>query len=450
MVYVRYLPQREGAMHLATLDTAWVCKGATNGNHEDVLFPVPQFSKNAVYDLDWSPDKQRILFACGNDQFPNLTRDGDIFEYNLKSGAITNRTNNWELWSNHCAYSPDGREFAYSHYANFVSALPTDIFIQHTDGNNQQVTYQQQHPGSYPFCTLTGFTGSKVLYRRGLFYDNSLFEKGADGEQRIFNVPGFGGIALDGRLYAATGLDNSIYLFTRDATMGSIRVAGINDFAVDNDYNVGNNLNTHLNWLGRQRVKIKWSTGDTTFAISVRPGRTTTYYCTVTDNNKQYTDTIKVKVVAANRPVITKTCFTLTAPHSSGGYQWLLDGAPIAGATDSTYTPEAGGNYSVSLKNAKGVATLSQPISVTASEADSLNALNSKIQILPDPSSSIVRIVSPTAVNVSVINEQGKIMLQKKGTTEISMGNLPDGKYSIMLYDDNCLKLKTRKIILQR
>ncbi len=436
-------------MRNATLDTAWICRGATNGNHEEILFPVPQFNKNAIYDLDWTADKQRILFAIGNDQFPNITRDGDIFEYNIKTNTITNRTNNWELWSNHCTYAPDGREFAYSHYANFTTALPTDIFTQRNDGNNQQITHTQQHINTYPFCTLTDFTGDKVIYRRGQYYDNSLFEKGAGSEQQIFNVQGFGGIHLNDQLFAATDLANSIYIFTRTATVGSIHIAGIKDFAVDNGYNFDNNLNTRLNWLGKQKVKIVWSTGDTTFAIKVHPTANTTYYCTITDNGKQYKDTIKVKITTSEKPVITKKCFSLTT-STYRSYQWLLNRKPISGATDSAYTPEAGGAYSVVVKNSAGSELTSYETNISSVEADSLNALNNKVQLLPDPNTSVVKIDAPFPVNMAVINAQGKIVEQQKDARTIDMSELPGGSYTILLYDNNCLKLKTRKMIMRR
>lgn len=449
MIYVRYRTPKENAMRNAALDTAWICRGATNGNHEQVLFSVPQFNKNAIYDLDWTVDKQRILFAVGNDQFPTITRDGDIFEYNVTTNTIVNRTNNWELWSNHCTYSPDGKEIAYSHYANFTTALPTDIFIQHADGNSQQITHTQQHINTYPFCTLTDFTGDKVIYRRGQYYDNSLFEKGTGTEQQIFKVQGFGGIHLNNQLYAATDLENSIYIFTRTATVGSIRIASIKDFAVDNSYNYDNNLNTRLNWLGKQKVKVMWSTGDTTLTINVHPTTNTTYYCTVTDNGKAYRDTIKVRVATSEKPIITKKCFSLTTTHYTS-YQWLLNGKTITGATDSSYTPEAGGNYAVTVINADGGLLTSMDTYVSAVEADSVNAINNKVQLLPDPNTSVVKIEAPFMVNMAVINAQGKIVDQKKDAREIDMSSLPGGSYTILLYDNNCLKLKTRKMIMRR
>src|SRR5579872_4836764 len=48
---------------------------------------------------------------------------------------------------------------------------------------------------------------------------------------------------------------------------------------------------------------------------------------------------------------------------SAVSYQWMLDGAPIANATSSTYTVTAvgatdGGDYSVVLTNAAGSATM--------------------------------------------------------------------------------------------
>ena len=449
MIYVRYRSPAENAMRKGMLDTAWICRGATNGLKEDVLFTVPQYNKNAIYDLDWSADKKRILFAAGNDQYPNMTKDGDIFEYNIETGDIVNRTNNWELWSNHCRYSPDGREFAYSHYANFVASIPTDIFIQHPDGMNQQITSAMQHINSMPFCTLTDFTGERVIYRRGQYYDNAVFEKGHEGEKLISKLQGFGGIVLDDRLYAATDLENNIVLFTVDGKIGSTRVSAIRNFAVDNNYNYDNNLNTHLNWLGKIWAKTNWSTGDTGFSIRVRPTTNTTYRCSVQDGDTIRTSQVKVNVTTSTKPIISKKCLTL---YCSGftDYQWQLNGQAITGATDSSFTPETGGNYTVTGRKKGDAVVSSGEMQISSVEAASLSGLHNRVQILPDPTSSIVKIVSPSPINMSVINEQGRIVTQQNNAKEFDMSALPDGSYSIMLYDDDCLKLKTRKIVLRK
>ncbi len=443
MIYVRYRQQRVGSMHDASLDSAWICRSTVDGRKEEPIFLVPQFSKNAIYDLDWSADKQRILYAWGNDAYPTLTRDGDIFEYDQSTGKHTNLTRNYELWNNHCRYGPDSKSFAYSHYANFWYSRPTDIYIK-TDNDNVQQTNNFRHAEGWQYCTLTDYTGDQLLYRRGEFSENKLFVKKLTGEDLLLNRPGYGGVRLGSNFYAATDTTNNILLFTESEIAGSIRLSGINNFGNDDRYNFGQDCNTRLNWLGKQPVKIEWSTGDTTFAIQVQPRKNTTYQCTITANGNKYTYSVKVKT-GKTRPTIVKNCFTLSVAGFSA-YQWLMNNTPLAGATDSSYTPQSGGVYAVKATDGKGRTTLSYEMNVTGTETDSLNALNESIKVTPDPATNTVKITSSVPVNLMAINEQGRIIEQKDNAHELNMANLPDGDYSIILYDNNCIRLKSRKI----
>ncbi len=444
MVYVRYRTPEKGAMHSASLDTAWVCRGATNGEHETVLFMVPQFAKNAIYDIDWSPDRERVLFASGNDAFPTMTRDGDVFEYNITTGSTTNKTNNWELWSKYCRYGPDGRSVAYSHYARFWYARPTDVFLLQPGGLNEQLTNSTLYKDTEQYCTVTDYKVNRLIYRRGELPVNRLFEKLADGEHLLFASPGYGGVMLEQDIFAAADADNNICIFTPEQLIGRIKISAIDGFCTDKEYNYGPGPTADLNWLGRQNVDIVWSTGGVTTAITVQPERTTTYYCTIMAGGVKYRDSVKVRV-NGHRPVVEKKCLTL---HTSGyaAYQWQLNNTPIAGATDSVYTPEVAGNYMVGCKDKKGGVAVSVPVPVTITESDSVMKLNDAVRIEPEPSSSLIKIIAPFPVNLVVINENGKIVIQKNGATLIDMNDLPDGIFSFLLYDDNCLKLKVRKL----
>lgn len=445
MLYVRYRPQKEGAMYYSTMDTAWMCRNNIKGNNEQIIFVVPQFNKNAVYDLDWSKDKKRILYSYGNDEYPSLTRDGDIFEYNIDSKFATNLTNDWQLWSKNCRYAPGSYDFAYSHFANFFAAIPTDIFIQSATAGRQEVTNSIHHDKNYKYCTLTDYYGDYIIYRRGLYFDNKLYRKRKDVEEVLFKMPGLGGIQLENDLFAATDFNNNIFLFNSTATVGSIKVSGIKSFAKDHTYNFALDCNTRLNWMGRQRVKVRWSTGDTTFAIRVNPKQNTTYYCTVTAYGDEYTDSVRVKA-GGPAPVITRNCLTLATARFKS-YQWLLNGNPITGATDSVYTPESGGAFAVAVTDKKDRQATSPEFVISNAQADSINNLNSQIRITADPSTSTLLIKAPFTINMVIVDEAGKIADQANDIHQIIMNNLPDGVYNILLYNNNCLKLKTRKVV---
>ncbi len=445
MLYVRYKPQKDGAMYMATMDSAWVCKSDIDGYNETALFLVPQFNKNAIYDIDWSTDKKRVLYSYGNDEYPNLTRDGDIFEYIIADKAITNLTNDWQLWSKNCRYSPDGNAIAYSHFANFWNALPTDIFEQKKGQNRQEITTATNQDKYYQFCTLTDYTDQEIIFRRGLYFDNKLYTINRNNETQLPAPAGYGGIKIANDLYAATDFDNNIILFTSKKVAGKIHISGINNFAKDNTYNFALDCNTRLNWMEKQKVKVRWSNGDTAFTVNVQPSKSTTYYCKVTVNGTTYEDSIHIKI-KGKIPQITKNCLTLfTSGYRT--YQWLHNKTAIQGATDSAYTPQSGGSYAVMATDKKGRTMTSEEITINDKEADSTEMLNQQIKIIADPSTSRLKIEAPFILNIVIINDRGQTVIQQNNINEIDMNNLNDGVYDILFYSNNCIKLRSKRVV---
>lgn len=445
MLYVRYKPQRPGGMYYSQLDSAWVCVSDINGNNESVVFLVPEFNKNAVYDLDWSFDRRHILYSYGNDQYPSLTRDGDVFEYDIVTNKLSNLTNDWQLWSKNCRYAPGTYDFAYSHFANFWEALPTDIFLQRAGQPRQQLTNSNNQVKGYKYCTLTDFDGEYILFRRGLYFDNKLYRKKWNTEELLCSIPGYGGIIIGNDLYAATDFYNNIYIFTSKATIGNIKVSGIKTFAKDHTYNYALDCNTRLNWMGRQPAKIRWSTGDTATSIVVKALKTTTYYCRVAMNGVEYMDSITI-TVSGPRPEITRNCLTLSTGHYQS-YQWLVDNHPIAGATDSSYTPEAAGNYAVMVTSKKGRKGTSDYLSVNMGATDSIKKQNELVNIIADPAANTLTIKAPFALNMIMVDEKGKIVDRQDNVSLVNLDRLPDGVYDMMLYNNNCVRLRTRRIV---
>ncbi len=444
LLYVRYRPQRQGAMYYSAMDTAWVCTSTVDGRNESVVFRVPEFNKNAVYDLDWSTDKTRILYAWGNDQYPSLTRDGDIFEYNTVTKTTVNLTNEWQLWSKNCRYAANDRDIAYAHFANFWDPLPTDVFTLRVGHPRQQLTNSTNHMKNYKYCTLTDFDGTTALYRRGLYFDNKLYRK-KDAEELLFSVPGYGGVQLEHDVFAAMDFYNNIYLFTSKATMGSIKVSAVKTFAKDHAYNYALDCNNRLNWMGRQGAVIAWSTGEHTTTITTTVRKTNTYYCTVDMGGVTYADSITV-TVAAPKPVITKKCLTLSVSHYQG-YQWLLDGKPIVGATDSAYTPDKPGTYAVSVTDKKGSVVVSEEVVIDERETAAASEQNGQVSITADPANNSLVLSAPFALHVLITDDKGVVIKQQHNARVVSLTDLPDGNYNMVLYNDACVKLRTRRLV---
>ena len=118
---------------------------------------------------------------------------------------------------------------------------------------------------------------------------------------------------------------------------------------------------------------IIWSTGATTNSITVSPTQTTRYYVTVTDGITTCMDSVLVTVSAVD------TSLTVLDPPQicpsggsvrlragvASGYQWLLNGNPIAGATARDYTAVVAGTYRVALVNGLGCRDTSRAVQIT-------------------------------------------------------------------------------------
>ena len=116
IIYVRYkrnnLYPSSNPITNATMDSSWICRSNINGTNEQVLLLIPNYNRDCIFSLDWSFDKSRILINKGNDAYPNLTRDGDVFEYDILTGVLTNITNNWTLMEwNIAKYAPGSYDF---------------------------------------------------------------------------------------------------------------------------------------------------------------------------------------------------------------------------------------------------------------------------------------------------------------------------------------------------
>lgn len=129
--------------------------------------------------------------------------------------------------------------------------------------------------------------------------------------------------------------------------------------------------------------------------------------------------------------------YELSAPTTSGTYQWLKDGQPIAGATSATYSVTAVGKYSLSVINAAGCPDGSCcPFEVIADAAPSLTALAQSVSCAagsPLANGAITLVGSNTAAisyNVSLGNTYITGLLPTNGslagktTGAVLLGNL--------------------------
>jgi hypothetical protein len=126
-----------------------------------------------------------------------------------------------------------------------------------------------------------------------------------------------------------------------------------------------------------------WSEGSTTNTITVF--NSGTYTVTVQDTSIcPGTASVQVSLLpAAPVPQITQNGNVLTS-STAASYQWNINGSPINGATDQSYTITASGNYSVTVEDINGCRSTSAPLQVVFTGIQSI-AAGFNIEASPNP-----------------------------------------------------------------
>ena len=127
-----------------------------------------------------------------------------------------------------------------------------------------------------------------------------------------------------------------------------------------------------------------WNTSDTGKCISALASGN--YYVTVYDAAHCSATSNHVNVQVLNPPVDsvvingdTLTCLT------SGTYQWLFNGAVIAGATDNTVIATQNGNYQVRVTNAAGCFSTSQKTDIQITTGINGLSTSGLFKVYPNP-----------------------------------------------------------------
>ena len=145
---------------------------------------------------------------------------------------------------------------------------------------------------------------------------------------------------------------------------------------------------------------------------------------------------------------IVENANVLSTTATYDSYQWLFNGNLIPGATNSTLTIGADGNYSVivGLNNCKDTSALYQ---VGQTGIGNPDQLANHIKVYPVPASSTVFVNSPVKVNIAVCSVEGKTIRTAEGARSIFIGDMSNGLYFLRITDSKGLLLKTVKIAKQ-
>jgi len=118
-------------------------------------------------------------------------------------------------------------------------------------------------------------------------------------------------------------------------------------------------------------------------------------------------------------------------------YQWLLNGAPIDGATGAEYIATISGDYSATIIFETGCTTTTAPVSVIISAVDN-GASIIPLSVYPVPVSSTLYLKGITPGFDYTITDVTGALITKNSTTEasVSVSTLPDGVYFLRLQQD--------------
>ncbi len=138
---------------------------------------------------------------------------------------------------------------------------------------------------------------------------------------------------------------------------------------------------------------------------------------------------------------------TLKAENTSGSFQWMLNGQPIAGANSTTLIPRETGVYTLVVTNSSGCSNLSNAIYVVFASTRS-QKIETQYSIYPVPFQNQLTISGELPFSYELIDVHGKAVLKGRSSEqEISLktAHLIDGVYVVKVDINN--QTYVRKVV---
>jgi hypothetical protein len=156
---------------------------------------------------------------------------------------------------------------------------------------------------------------------------------------------------------------------------------------------------------------------------------------------------VQVVVFPITIPIIVRNGIVFSTTTTYASYQWLLNSVPIPGATAQTYTAVANGTYRVKVKDANGCESFSDAEFLYDLGVNNNASLATQIKLYPNPTDGVVHIDAPMAVQITVRDYTGKIVIETENTNLVDLTNFADGMYMVFLNDLNGNFLKVEKLM---
>lgn len=167
----------------------------------------------------------------------------------------------------------------------------------------------------------------------------------------------------------------------------------------------------------------------------------TDYYTCVRNTNASLVSNYPTLI----KPTIIRMDPVLKLSKSYAKYQWYRNNKPIAGATASTYTMSFDGDYFAMVSDNFDCFTYSDTVTVSQLSVKDLSN-NASLKIYPNPTTGVVNIEAPFAVDASITDMLGKEIMTVRNAKSIDLSKHADGVYFIRLYDEQGSLLGTEKL----
>jgi subtilisin family serine protease len=158
-----------------------------------------------------------------------------------------------------------------------------------------------------------------------------------------------------------------------------------------------------------------WNTGATDAVLAVDTTATISVEVTNASGCIGRSDTLYLEVLPPPAvPLVTESEGLLTSTDAAT-YQWLLNGAPINGATEQSYAAETGGWYQVLVSDANGCFSTSDSLQVIITEVDAVGG--PVLRLWPSPvRTELFLEVGAMAdpYNVEVLDGAGRVVLRER------------------------------------
>lgn len=411
-----------------------------------------------------SPDRNTIAITGGGANLASTFETGlEIAKFDVESGEVSEPTVlEWYddtpliplgQVSMGCAFSPDGSKLYYDigNYVDTFYLMQCDVSvfdsaaivnsktrIAANPSNNELPEYYSFMPGFRLYndtLYLSGmFNGDNPPYYISRINNPNAAGGGCDYESRAIGClpgtsPAGGTLGTEAVFVPSTGTDtvnNRQSVVICEAWPEDIKLTPIQP----------------------NGIYYSWSDQSNDSVLVVNRGGTywVNYY--TADCRYFYSDTFHVTEINLPKPVIRVNGMELSTALSYHTYQWLYNGATLAGEIDSVLHVEVNGYYQVVVTNEEGCTDTSAIYEVTNAGSNGVQELlNQQIHVWPNPIKDMVFVQAPISVNLSIITVSGKVIQQKSSANRLSTRNLDAGIYFLRISDRFGKVIRVEKII---